>query len=114
MQNDGNGFTMGMYINQDSLFEEEKKETGDTIHIRLRQRNARKTITVVEGLSKDMNLDAIVKRFKKEMGCNGTKKRDKEERLVLQFQGNQCSAFQAFLIREGISSANCIKNHSFQ
>ncbi|XP_069194987.1 eukaryotic translation initiation factor eIF1-like [Procambarus clarkii] len=42
------------------------------VHIRIQQRNGRKTLTTVQGLSSDYDLKKIVRACKKEFACNGT------------------------------------------
>lgn len=39
---------------------------------RIQQRNGRKTLTTVQGLSSDYDLKKIVRACKKEFACNGT------------------------------------------
>lgn len=39
---------------------------------RIQQRNGRKTLTTVQGLSADYDLKKIVRACKKEFACNGT------------------------------------------
>ena len=42
------------------------------VHIQIQQRNGRKTLTTIQGLSTEHNLKKIVKDLKKELACNGT------------------------------------------
>jgi len=42
------------------------------VHIRIQQRNGRKTLTTVQGLSAEYDLKKIVRACKKEFACNGT------------------------------------------
>ena len=42
------------------------------VHIQIQQRNGRKTLTTIQGLSTEYNLKKIVKDLKKELACNGT------------------------------------------
>lgn len=59
----------------DDFDEEESSNTktlGDSIHIRVQQRNGRKCVTTVQGLSKKYDLKKILKELKKEFCCNGT------------------------------------------
>merc|ERR1711971_260168 len=41
------------------------------VHVRIQQRNGRKTLTTIQGLSAEYDLKAIVKACKKEFACNG-------------------------------------------
>ncbi|MBN3313112.1 CCR3 protein, partial [Atractosteus spatula] len=46
--------------------------TEDYIHIRIQQRNGRKTLTTVQGIATDYDKKKLVKAFKKKFACNGT------------------------------------------
>jgi translation initiation factor 1 len=69
------------------------------VHIRIQQRNGRKSITTVTGLSKALDLKRIMKAIKKTNGCNGTLLKDEDTRTeVLQFQGDQRDPIEKFLL----------------
>jgi hypothetical protein len=57
------------------------------VHIRIQQRNGRKTLTTVQGLSSNYDLKKIVRSCKKEFACNGTVVDHHEYGEVLQLQG---------------------------
>ena len=59
------------------------------VHIRIQQRNGRKTLTTVQGLSAEYDLKKIVRAAKKEFACNGTVVEHPEYGEVLQLQGDQ-------------------------
>ena len=85
-----------------------------SVHIRIQQRNGRKSITTVTGLSKQLDLKKILKAIKKEHCCNGTVLKDEEtDREVLQFQGDQRESVKTFLIKEEIADKDNIKVHGF-
>ena len=95
-------------------------DTGDVqleqgyVHIRIQQRNGRKSITTVTGLSKALDLKRILKAIKKEHCCNGTVLKDEETGTeVLQFQGDQRDPVKAFLLKEEICEKDNIKVHGF-
>jgi translation initiation factor 1 len=50
----------------------------DYVHVRVQQRNGRKSLTTVQGLKKEFNYNKILKDFKKEFCCNGTVVQDPE------------------------------------
>ena len=80
------------------------------MHIRIQQRNGRKSITTVTGLSKQLDLKKILKAIKKEHCCNGTVLKDEEtDTEVLQFQGDQREAVKTFLVKEEICEKDDIK-----
>merc|ERR1711967_113582 len=80
-----------------------KKGAQDYIHIRIQQRNGRKTLTTVQGLQK-------------KFACNGTIVNDTEMGEVIQLQGDQRKDVQEFLVdkKEGLElDAKTIKVHGF-
>ncbi|KAG2144749.1 translation initiation factor SUI1-domain-containing protein [Suillus cothurnatus] len=101
------------------------------LHIRIQQRNGRKTLTTLQGLPKGevegsspaghhqlIELSAeydpkkLLKAFKKEFACNGTLVDDEEMGQVIQLQGDQRLKIVKFLTEEGIPK-NTIKLHGF-
>jgi translation initiation factor 1 len=46
--------------------------TKDYVHVRIQQRNGRKSLTTVQGLKKEFGYNKILKDLKKEFCCNGT------------------------------------------
>jgi len=82
------------------------------IHIRIQQRNGKKTLTTLQGLGKEYDLKKVLKAFKKEFACNGTLVDDEELGQVIQLQGDQRQKIQSFLTEEGVAKAT-IKVHGF-
>ncbi|KAI0277700.1 eukaryotic translation initiation factor 1 [Russula aff. rugulosa BPL654] len=82
------------------------------IHIRIQQRNGRKTLTTLQGLPKEYDVKKILKAFKKEFACNGTLVDDEEMGKVIQLQGDQRAKISTFLVENGIPRAS-IKLHGF-
>ncbi|KAJ5692169.1 eukaryotic translation initiation factor eIF-1 [Penicillium macrosclerotiorum] len=76
----------------------EPQETKDYIHIRIQQRNGRKTLTTVQGLPKKFDQKKILKVIKKKFACNGTVVPDEEMGEVIQLQGDQRKDLYEFLI----------------
>merc|ERR1711893_241282 len=84
------------------------------IHIRIQQRNGRKTLTTVQGISSDYDLKKIVKVCKKEFACNGTVVEHPEYGEVIQLQGDQRQKISQFLQRTGlVAREELIKVHGF-
>ncbi|XP_045106773.1 eukaryotic translation initiation factor eIF1 [Portunus trituberculatus] len=83
------------------------------VHIRIQQRNGRKTLTTVQGLSSDYDLKKIVRACKKEFACNGTVVEHPEYGEVLQLQGDQRENICQFLTKVGLVKADQIKVHGF-
>ncbi|KAF8061590.1 translation initiation factor SUI1 [Lyophyllum atratum] len=84
----------------------------DYIHIRIQQRNGRKTLTTLQGLPKQYDTKKILKAFKKEFACNGTLVDDEKMGQVIQLQGDQRAKISNFLTENGIEKST-IKVHGF-
>ncbi|KAK8040438.1 hypothetical protein PG991_000226 [Apiospora marii] len=115
----------------------ESKQAQNYIHIRIQQRNGRKTLTTVQGLPNKFDRKKILKVIKKKFGkstfscsiswfylltwlfraaCNGTIVNDTEMGEVIQLQGDQRKDVQEFLIdkKEGLElDPKTIKVHGF-
>lgn len=87
--------------------------THQQIHLRIQQRNGRKCITTVQGLSESLDLKGILKTFKKSFSCNGSISTDQEYGKVIQMSGDQRENVQQWLIKEGIVSPKEIVLHGF-
>ncbi|KAM3286999.1 protein translation factor SUI1 [Capsicum chacoense] len=73
--------------------------TKDYVHIRIQQRNGRKSLTTVQGLKKEFSYSKILKDLKKEFCCNGTVVQDPELGQVIQLQGDQRKNVSTFLVQ---------------
>lgn len=86
----------------------------DDIHIRIQQRNGRKTLTTIQGLSDDFDLKKIIKVAKKEYHCNGNVVDHPEWGQVIQLQGDHRTRMQEFLTTTtGIARKDQVKVHGF-
>ncbi|CAA9965793.1 hypothetical protein CFE70_009181 [Pyrenophora teres f. teres 0-1] len=95
---------------------EVKSTQQNYIHIRIQQRNGRKTLTTVQGLPKKFDQKKILKVIKKKFACNGTVVADNEMGEVIQLQGDQRKDVQDFLTdkKEGLGlDGKTIKVHGF-
>ncbi|GBG65443.1 hypothetical protein CBR_g51038 [Chara braunii] len=90
-------------------------ETGskDYVHVRVQQRNGRKSLTTVQGIDKRFDYRKVLKDFKKEFCCNGTVVDDPELGQVIQLQGDQRKNVSTFLVNAGIVKKDLIKLHGF-
>ncbi|RXI03583.1 hypothetical protein DVH24_004235 [Malus domestica] len=73
--------------------------TKEYVHIRVQQRNGRKSLTTVQGLKKEFSYNKILKDLKKEFCCNGTVVQDPELGQVIQLQGDQRKNVSTFLVQ---------------
>ncbi|KAB5547170.1 translation initiation factor [Coniochaeta sp. 2T2.1] len=77
------------------------KQTQESyIHIRIQQRNGRKTLTTVQGIPKKFDHKKILKVIKKDFACNGTIIDNTDSKGmgdVIQLQGDQRNKIKEFL-----------------
>ncbi|KAK2068406.1 hypothetical protein P8C59_003045 [Phyllachora maydis] len=76
------------------------KKTQEYIHIRIQQRNGRKTLTTVQGIPPKFDMKKILKVIKKDFACNGTIISDTDSKglgEVVQLQGDQRNRIKEFL-----------------
>lgn len=86
----------------------------DKVHVRIQQRNGRKSITTVAGLAEDLDLKRICKAFKKNFSCNGAVQNDeKEGGEVIQLSGDQRTNVMEFLVDQEICLKDEIVLHGF-
>jgi translation initiation factor 1 len=92
--------------------DEESGQEG-VVHIRIQQRNGRKTLTTVQGLSAEYDFKKIVKVAKKEFACNGTVVEHPEYGEVVQLQGDQREKICQMLVKCGLVKHDQLKVHGF-
>lgn len=83
------------------------------IHIRIQQRNGRKTLTTVQGITEQFDKKKLVRAFKKEFACNGTVIEHPEYGEVIQLQGDQRTNVCLWLTKIGIAKDDQLKVHGF-
>eukprot|EP00010_Vexillifera_abyssalis_P008114 CAMPEP_0201544020 /NCGR_PEP_ID=MMETSP0173_2-20130828/468_1 /ASSEMBLY_ACC=CAM_ASM_000268 /TAXON_ID=218659 /ORGANISM="Vexillifera sp., Strain DIVA3 564/2" /LENGTH=114 /DNA_ID=CAMNT_0047952001 /DNA_START=122 /DNA_END=466 /DNA_ORIENTATION=- len=88
-------------------------KSANYVHIRIQQRNGRKSLTTVSGLPSDLDFKRILKAFKRAFCCNGTVQSDAELGKIIQLQGDQRKNVATFLIKEKIVKKSQIKIHGF-
>jgi len=116
MSNIENLKTFDPFAEADDDTGEVSKQEQNYIHIRIQQRNGRKTLTTVQGLPKKFDQKKILKVIKKKFACNGTIVNDEKMGEVIQLQGDQRKDVQEFLTdkKEGLDmDPKTIKVHGF-
>ncbi|XP_057441169.1 protein translation factor SUI1 homolog 2-like [Lotus japonicus] len=83
------------------------------VHVRIQQRNGKKSLTTVQGLKKEFSYEKILKDLKKEFCCNGNVVHDKELGKIIQLQGDQRKNVSHFLVQAGLVKKDRIKIHGF-
>lgn len=99
----------------DPFAESDDSETQPTsyIHIRIQQRNGRKTLTTVTGVPEEYDLKKILKVLKKDFACNGNIAKDPEAGSVIQLQGDQRLKVMEFLTKQLGIPKKSVKIHGF-
>ncbi|XP_022209027.1 eukaryotic translation initiation factor 1-like [Drosophila obscura] len=83
------------------------------VHIRIQQRNGRKMLTTVQGLSTDYNLKEIVRACKRKFACNGTVIEHPQYGEIIQLQGDQREKMCQWLAQVGLTRTELLKVHGF-
>lgn len=73
------------------------------VHVRVQQRNGRKSLTTVQGLKKEFSYSKILKDLKKEFCCNGTVVQDPELGQVRSMRSSTCSSVKKYPNNEEFS-----------
>lgn len=97
----------------DAASQEDTASDKDYVHIRIQQRNGKKSLTTVQGLKQQYDYKKVLKALKKEFCCNGTVVDDPELGQVIQLQGDQRKNVLEFLTQEKLVKKDMIKIHGF-
>ena len=76
------------------------------LHIRVQQRNGKKSITTVQGFETDLDVKRICKHMRKHFNCNGNVTSDPEKGEVIQLQGDQRDNVKEWILVQEIISKN--------
>ena len=93
-----------------------KEEDEPNIHIRIFQRTSRKYITIIEDLDiidTQIDLNKIVKYMKKTFFCNGSIKKTKDGKTIINLKGDQRDNIKKILLDKKIVKESQIKIHGF-
>ncbi|CAD6570580.1 MAG: Eukaryotic translation initiation factor eIF-1 [Cyphobasidiales sp. Tagirdzhanova-0007] len=96
---------------QDAL--EKSTKAPEYVHIRLQQRNGRKTLSTIQGIPTEYDNKKLLKFFRKEFACNGTLVLDEELGDIIQLQGDHRVKINQKLVEEVGLPADTIKLHGF-
>ncbi|CAN6236324.1 unnamed protein product [Urochloa humidicola] len=84
---------------------------GGAVHLRMQQRNGKKSLTTVQGLSAAYNYGKILRDLKRELCCSGIVVEDDDLGSVIQLQGDHRKAVAAFLVKAGMVTKANVKMH---
>ena len=102
--------TDNLIFNTSSFFEENQES--NKIHIRIKQRNGRKSITTIENLPLDVDLTDLSKKMKKTFHCISTVVKSDNEK-ILQLSGDQRIVAKKFLVDNNIGTENSVITHGY-
>ncbi|KAK2508733.1 hypothetical protein MC885_012865 [Smutsia gigantea] len=83
------------------------------IHVRVQQRNGRKTLTTVQGMAGDYSKKKPVEAFKKKSACHGTVTEHLEYGEVIQVQGDQRKNTCQLQVEAGLAESDQLEVHGF-
>lgn len=81
---------------------DDKSFVKSKIHIRVQQRNGKKSITTIQGLEDDLDLKRICRAMRSAFNCNGNVVEDEEAGDVIQLQGDQRANAKEWLVAQEI------------
>jgi translation initiation factor 1 len=105
-----------MNLLDNDLFKPQETVIKNRYHVRIHQRNGKKSITTLEGLEEDLDLKRICKAMRKCFNCNGNVKKDDFDEEIIQLQGDQRENIKQWLLDQQIvekSDATRIILHGF-
>ena len=83
------------------------------VHIRIQQRNGKKSITTINGIDDKYDYNKLLKVFKLEFACNGCIVKNKEYGEIIQLQGDKRYEVKKFLVDVKIINEKFVKIHGF-
>ena len=92
---------------------EESQVEDQVVQIMIEKRCAKKSLTIVQGLSAEHDLKNIVKMAKKKFACNGTVKEHFLYGVIIELQGDQRAEICKLLIQQGLVVREQLKVHDF-
>lgn len=91
-------FTISNLSTKQTAFEEAGAGSDRKVHIRIQQRNGRKSITTIEGIDSDLDFKKILRYMKKNFKCNGKAIVYKRLGEIIQLQGDQRDNARDFMV----------------
>lgn len=85
--------------NELNFSSKEKSEKQRPIHIRLQQRNGQKTLTIIEDLAMDLDIENILKVLRRLFNTNGTILEKDSDNPVIQLNGDKRHEVKEFFIK---------------
>ncbi len=104
-----------IFLNRDPFADDDDGKTAVPVfvHVRIQQRNGRKSLTTIQGLPQTLNLKQTLKDMKRSFSTNGTIIVDDLAGQVVQLQGDKRKACVTFLTEREICQRSEIKVHGY-
>jgi translation initiation factor 1 len=83
------------------------------VHIKIRQRNKRQSISIIENLPNDVDLIFLAKLMRQTLHCNAFVKNDENIGNYIQLTGDQRIAIKKILIDKSIAEEQNIIIHGY-
>lgn len=87
--------------------------TENLIHVRIQQRNGRKTLTTVQGVDEKYDLKKLLSYWKKQFSTNGTVVENDTHGDIIQLQGDQRNEVADSLVKMKLAKPDSVKVHGF-
>lgn len=97
-------------FNNELIFDDYSNE--NKVHIRIKQRNGRKSITVIENLPIDLNLKLISQSLRKKLNCISSIITIDNNKII-QLSGDQRALVKKFLVDNNIVSDELVTIHGY-
>ena len=95
-------------VSSDPFSELNNNDFGYNVHLHVQQTKGRKCITIVQGLSSELDLKGLTRTWKRSFQCSGSVKK---EGSVIQLSGDQRINVRDFLLAEEICEKDNIILH---
>ena len=84
-----------------------------TIHVRIQQRNGKKSLTTIQGIDAKFDPAKVLKVLKCQLSCNGSVAVDSKLGTVIQLQGDHRGGVKEFLVRSKLSRSESVMLHGY-
>ena len=105
-------------MNNNPIFDPEKdiidslSTINTRVHIRIKQRNGKKSTTSIEHLPKFVDLGAILREMKRKFNCNGSVQECEDDKFIQLF-GDQRIVAKNYLVHHNIIGEQDIVIHGY-
>jgi translation initiation factor 1 len=105
-------------IFNNSFIEFNDEETGEQqlmqdsyVHIRSQQRNGKKSITIIQNMPDEYDLNKLVKALRKTYACNGSLTTHNIYGEIIMLQGDKRTEVYEFITKVGLVKPELVKIH---